>query len=95
MPDYQAYESRDDGRLVEIPAWFIGLLIARHEDECAVRADLRRTAGQHAHSASERLQSARTASCTCGSFERQTLTIGQGTLARLRRNHDEGTQQAS
>lgn len=76
MPDYQSWAYAPDGvTKVRSAAWDIGQLITRHKPDCAVVADLRRTAGQHVMDAEGRLESARTTACTCGSAERREVEL--------------------
>ena len=76
LPDYQSWAYAPDGKTkIRSAAWDISMLITRHKDDCAVLADLRRTAGQHVMGAVQRLESAQKTACTCGSAERREMVL--------------------
>lgn len=62
-----------DGIWIENPKWGISMQITRHEDACAIRGELRRTARPavdpdtgREYEPDRRLQLSREAACTCG-----------------------------
>lgn len=77
MSSYEGYRRLDDGTQVEVPAWHISKMLARHQPGCTRISRLQSTgapdgvrvvnpATGRQWTADERLADARATSCSCG-----------------------------